>query len=586
MADTIISLFNEQVRTLGDKPALITYQKGQKSIRTWEDYGKEVRAVARALAAEGVGKGDAVAVLSGNRAEYHIVDLATLACGAVAVPIYHSDSPEQVRYVLDHSEAKAIFVENASQAAKVQEVRNTLSALKMVVTLTDGVADATYEELREKGIELDKADPRAYEASCQQAKPEDLACLIYTSGTTGPPKGAMITNDNVTWTAGSLRRLVELDPARFLSFLPLAHIAERIVSHYNMINQGGETWFGGGIDTLKDDIAACKPTLFFAVPRVYEKFEMALKQRFATLEGMQGKIMNKAVDTGIRVVEAQQAGRPPKLLDRFLYPLLDRIALSKVRAQLGLDQVKLIASGAAPIMRDTLVFFHAVGLPIAEVYGQTEDCGPTSFNPPERIKIGTVGPPIPGEEVKIDEDGEILVRGGNVFKGYYKNEEATAETLEGGWLHSGDLGELDEDGYLKITGRKKDLIITAGGKNISPQNIESSLRSDPYISQVVVIGDRRKFLSCLITLDEEAISAWAKANGVSGNPAESAKVAELVQKAVDKTNSQLAQVEQIKKFTILPHDFTQDADEITPTLKVRRHKIAERYDAEIEAMYA
>ncbi|MCC7075937.1 MAG: long-chain fatty acid--CoA ligase [Acidimicrobiia bacterium] len=586
MAETIIGLFNDRAGELGEKPALITYLDGKKTVRTWADYSAEVRALARALASEGVGQGDAVAVLSGNRAEYHIIDLATLACGGVAVPIYHSNSPEQVQYVLDHSEAKVVFVEDADQLAKVVEIRGNVPSLKRTVTLTSGAADTTYAEMREKGEELDAADPDAYVSACGDVQPEDLACLIYTSGTTGPPKGAMLTHANVVWTADSLRQILDLDNAVFLSFLPLAHIAERMVSHYNMINLGGETWFGGGIDTLRDDLAACRPTVFFAVPRVFEKFEVAMKAKFAEMEGVQATLVKAAVGVGTRVVEAHQANRSPGLLDRITHPLLDKVVLSKLRHQVGFDRLEAAISGAAPITRETLVFFHAVGIPIAEVYGQTEDCGPTSLNPPSRIKIGTVGPPIPGCQVEIADDGEILVKGGNVFKGYYKNEESTAETLEDGWLHSGDLGELDADGYLVITGRKKDLIITAGGKNISPQNIESSLKADPYISQAVVIGDRRKFLSALITLDAEAVAKFADAHGIEGDAAQSDEVKQLVEAAVEETNSQLSKVEQIKKYEILPEDFSQERGEVTPTLKVRRHKIEDRYGDVIESMYA
>jgi len=588
-ADTIIGMFNQQVFGLRDRPALRTKTApGQWSVRTWADYGKEVRAIARALAAEGVGAGDAVAVLSANRAEYHIADLATVANGAVAVPVYHSNSPEQVQYVLEHSDAKAIFVENAAQAAKVAEIRGNLSGLKKVITFTDGESDAEYGELLDKGRELDAADPSAYDDTCAAVKSGDHACFIYTSGTTGPPKGAMLTHDNVIWTAGSLEKILPAEGPRFISFLPLAHIAERMVSHYGQIRFGGETWFGGGIDTLREDLADVRPTIFFAVPRVYEKFEAAIKDRFAGMTGVQKAMVDLALKVGTRCVEAEASGMTPKATDRLMRPLLDRVVFHKLRAQVGFDDLQAVVSGAAPITRETLVFFHALGIPIAEVYGQTEDCGPTSLNPPDRIRIGTVGPPIPGVEVKIDEDGEILVKGGNVFAGYHKNPEATAETVVDGWLHSGDLGQIDEDGYLEIIGRKKDLIITAGGKNISPQNLESELKAHPLVSQALVIGDRRKFLSAIVTLDAEAVAAWAEKAGIKADPAalaaDPAVVAEI-QAAVDELNAHVSSVEGIKKFTILPEDFTQEAGEITPTLKVRRHKIEQNYADQIEAMY-
>ncbi len=586
--NTIIGLFNARVHELRDRAALCTQDDtGVWQATSWTDYGRNVRALARALMDLGVGKGDGVAVLSYNRAEYHVIDLATLVTGATAVPVYHTNSPPQVEYVLDHSDAKVVFVENGEQRAKVDEVRDKLPKLEKVITIEDGGGDATYEELVSRGAELDASDTAVYDSACDAITPEDLACLIYTSGTTGPPKGAMLTHDNIVWTCGSLSQVLRPPTMRTLSFLPLAHIAERMVSHYMMISRGGETWFSS-VPTLRDDLGACRPTVFFAVPRLYEKFQVALEGRFAEMTGLQGKLVNAAVEMGHRVVEARQTGARPGFLDGLLHPVLDRVVLSKVRHQLGLDEVTALVSGAAPITRETLVFFHAIGLPVAEVYGQTEDTGPTSLNPPEKIKIGTVGPPIPGCDVKIAEDGEILVRGGNVFAGYFKNPEATAETVVDGWLHSGDVGEFDEDGYLRITDRKKDLIITAGGKNISPSEIESKLKADKYISQSVVIGDARKFVSALITLDEDVVGPWAKDKDLPDDLAalsQTPEVRALVQKAVDRVNSTLSHVESIKEFTILPHDFSQDAGEVTPTLKVRRRQIADNYGDEIEAMY-
>lgn len=589
MGETIVATFNERVAECGDSPALRTRTSpGKWSVRTWADYGAEVRSLASSLADLGIGRGDGVAVLSGNRAEYHVSDLAGMATGAVSVPIYHSNSPDQVRYVLEHSDASVVFVEDAAQAAKVAAVRADLPKLKSVITFTDGDADSTYADLVSKGAELDAANPDAYGEMCSRVKPEDHACFIYTSGTTGPPKGAILTHSNVMWTADSLSKVTDLTSSRFISFLPLAHIAERMVSHYAQVIFAGETWFGGGIDTLRDDLADVRPTTFFAVPRLFEKFEAAIRDRFAGLSGVQGKLANLALATGTRVVQAQVDGAKPSTGDRVLHSVLDRVVSAKLRHQIGLDQATAIVSGAAPITMETLVFFHALGLPIAEVYGQTEDCGPTTLNPPDRIKIGTVGPPIPGEEVKIAEDGEILVRGGNVFAGYFKNPEATAETLVDGWLYTGDLGEFDDDGYLKIVGRKKDLIITAGGKNVSPQNLESSLKAHPLVSQAVVIGDRRKFLSALLTLDADAAKVWAEREGLTTDMAALAtqpRLLEVMQSLVDEVNATVSKTEGIKKFSVLPEDFTQEAGEVTPTLKVRRHRVEENYSEAIEAMY-
>jgi long-chain acyl-CoA synthetase len=332
-----------------------------------------------------------------------------------------------------------------------------------------------------------------------------------------------------------------------------------------------------------------RPTILFAVPRIWEKLEVALRHRFEETPGLLGRLARQNLAINGRLVEARQAGERPRFLDRLIGPLLDRVAGAKVRSQLGLDRVTDAISGAAPIARETLVFFHTLGIPIREVYGQTEGTGPTSLMPRDDIRLGTVGTAVPGVEIRIAEDNEILVRGGNIFRGYYKNEQATADTVVDGWLRSGDLGRLDADGFLSIIGRKKDLIITAGGKNISPQNIESALRAHEEIGQAVVIGDGRRFMSALITLDPEGIETFSKESGCSSDPealAASDEARELVQCIVDEVNARLSNVEAIKKFTILPQDFSQDTGELTPTLKVKRHVVNEKYAAEIEAMYA
>ncbi len=589
MSDTIISMFNERVSAQGSKPALRTAKPdGSWRIQTWSEYGRDVRAMARALADLGVGEGDAVALMSSNRPEYFVADLAVVACGGVAVPVYRSNSPEQIAYVLEHSFAKAIFVEDDELAAKVAKIRDDMPSLSNVITFTTGMADATYSELLEKGLDLDADDPGVYDDLCADVAPDDLAVVIYTSGTTGPPKGAMLTQGNLVWTVKSLTQVMDVENYRVVSYLPLAHIAERMLSHYLVIHFGGEAWFGGGIDTLKDDIAACRPTLFFGVPRVFEKFETAIRARIDGLDGIQGELARSAQKVGENIARARQAGKTPRLMDSLFGPLLDKLVMAKLRSQLGFDCVEVVVSGAAPITQDTLYYFASLGLPVCEVYGQTEDCGPTSLNPPSRIKIGTVGPPLPGVDVRIADDGEILVRGGNVFKGYFHDDAATTATLRDGWLYSGDLGEIDDDGYLRITGRKKDLIITAGGKNISPQNIESELRRHSLIGYVVAIGDRRKFVSALITIDAEAIAAWALERGLAPEGIDVASdetIRTEIERAVAEANEKLSQAERVKKFSILERDFDEDTGELTPTLKVKRNIVVDKYGDVIDAMY-
>ena len=414
----------------------------------------------------------------------------------------------------------------------------------------------------------------------------------------------MLTHSNVWWTATHSEQHIPIasaDGARALSYLPLSHIAERMISHFLQIYYGTQTWFAQSVDTLAEDLQDCKPTYFFGVPRVWEKFygRMQAKMAEADPNDRKTKLAKKAIEAGRQVTKAEQeaVARGGKMADakvplgvKLQHTLLDKLVLHKIRERIGLDQCELALSAAAPLNAELIWFFHSIGVKITEGYGQSEDCGPTSWNPPDAVKIGSVGTPFPNLEVKIAEDGEILVRGGNVMAGYYKDEKATNETIDAdGWLHSGDVGEFDQHGYLKITDRKKDLIITAGGKNIAPQEIENRVKhAHPLISQVVVIGDRRPFLSALVTLDEEKAPAWAKEHGIEGDIAAIAnheRTIKEIDAAINEVNKALAKVEGIKKFRILERDFLQEENEITPTMKVKRKQINEIYADVIEDMY-
>jgi long-chain acyl-CoA synthetase len=596
MGDTIVSQFFEQARALADRVALRVKRDGEWKGITWREYEEAVRRAAAGLLSLGLDRGDKAAIISLNRPEWHEADLAIMSLGGVTVPIYVTNSPPQVAYIVGHSESKAIFVENAQQLEKVLKTRGELPELRYAIVFDpDGVALGdfvlSWEQLLAAGDAYAAEHPTAVDERASRVRPEDLATLVYTSGTTGPPKGAMLTHGNVIWTCRSLDQILPVTPDdRKLSYLPLSHIAERMVGHFTHIYGGGETWFAQSLETLREDLTACRPTIFFGVPRVWEKFYAGLQQFIENLPEDRREAVEQAVQLGLKRVEAEQAGTslPPELEER--YQEADRQIFSLARQLLGLDQARGLISGAAPINPEILRFFHAIGLRVAEVYGQTEDTGPTSLNPPDAIRIGTVGPPIPGVEVKIAPDGEILVRGGNVGLGYYKNPEATRELIdEEGWMHSGDVGELDEKGYLRITDRKKDLIITAAGKNIAPQVIENMLKHSPWVSQAVVIGDRRPYLTALITLDQEKVTAFAQQKGIPFSDfAELARhpdVLQLVENAVQEVNEQLARVEQIKKWRVLERDFAQEHDEVTPTLKVRRKAITEKYADLIEEMY-
>jgi long-chain acyl-CoA synthetase len=621
MADTIVGRFHERVRAHPDRVALRYKKDGRWLDITWKDYGDRVRAVAKGLTALGFEKGSTLALLSGNRPEWHIIDFAGMTLGGATAAIYQTNSPEQVAYIIEHSEAGIAFVDGNDQLEKILKIRSDVPNLKKVVVFEgyEGDADAefveTFEDFIVRGNEVDN---KKIEDATAAVMPDDLATFVYTSGTTGPPKAVMLTHANVWWTATHSETHIPIGDdsikqpfgdivaynGRALSYLPLSHIAERMISHLLQVYYGTETWFAESIDTLLVDLNECKPTYFFGVPRVWEKFYAGIMAAAAQppkdkSEERKKKLVKKAIELGKQVTVAEQeaiakggtmADAKVPFAAKIQHRLLDKLVLHKIRERFGLEQCTLALSAAAPLSPDLIWFFHSIGIKITEGYGQSEDNGPTSWNPPDRIKIGSVGSPLPELEVKIAEDGEILVRGGNVMKGYYKDEKATNETIDSeGWLHSGDVGEFDEHNYLKITDRKKDLIITAGGKNIAPQEIENKLKhKHPLISQVVVIGDRRPFLSALITLDEEKAPAWGKEHGIDGGIPEIAnneRTLKEIEGAVNELNQGLAKVEGVKKFRVLERDFLQEENEITPTMKVKRKQINEIYADVIEDMY-
>jgi long-chain acyl-CoA synthetase len=604
-ARTIVDRFIERVRSQPDRVALRARSgDGWRNI-TWSQYGNEVRRAGKGLMSLGFGPGDRMSLLSQNRPEWHYADLACLTIRGTTAPIYATNSPDQVRHVIADSDSRIAVVENKGQLDKVLEVRSQLPMLERVVVIEgyEGGSDdlvTTWNDLLAAG---DGVEDARYDEAVASVRPEDLATFVYTSGTTGEPKGVMLTHENIWWTAIHSEQSVpvgDADNARTLSYLPLSHIAERMISHFLHIYYGTQTWFAESIQTLQRDLQDCKPTYFFGVPRVWEKFYAGFEAKMNAADPNDRKVRlaKKAIEVGRRVAAAEQeavaSGRrvadakvPVRL--RAQHALLDRLVLHKVRSAFGLQECELPLSAAAPLTPELIWFFHSIGIRIAEGYGQSEDCGPTSWNPPEAIRIGTVGPAIPGVEVRIADDGEILVRGGNVMVGYYKNDTATKETIdEDGWLHSGDVGEFDENGYLKITDRKKDLIITAAGKNVAPQEIENRIKMHSLISQVVVVGDRRPFLTALVTLDVEVAPQWAEEHGIEGDVSAIAaheRTHKEIELAIEEVNAQFARVERVKKFRVLERDFLQERNEITPTLKVKRNRIGEGYGGVIDEMY-
>ncbi len=590
--ETLVSAFQRQVRELGAAPALHFRVGDRYAAVTWADFGRAAERWIGYLMQEGVAEQEHVAIWSGNRPEWHIADAGVLSARCRPVPVYLTLSAEQAAYVLGHSEARVVVVENERLRDLVLQVRDDLPALRRVVAV-----DASAAELHDGFViswqaALQRGEPvvrgRAEEMKRRRAavSPDDIATLIYTSGTTGPPKAVQLTHANVAAAIDALDEFVHTGPEdRFISYLPLAHIAERLSTEFRSYFHGNSVYFLDGLEHLGERMREVRPTAFFAVPRIWEKMAAQVQKGVAALPMPRRALARWALRTGERslrdgALSLPEGGRALRLAQR--------LVLSKLRHQVGLDEATILASGAAPIAPDVLRFFASFGLEILEVYGQTEDTGCTTMNRPGKARLGTVGPALRGNEVKLAGDGEILVRGPVVFPGYYKEDDATREALADGWLHTGDVGEFDADGFLRITDRKKDLIITAGGKNISPSNIEQLLQQDQLVGHAVAIGDRRPFVSALITLDPDEARGFAAAQGLPHDLDQLATndaVQQRIRDHVETVNRQLAHVEQVKKWTILAHDF-EVGDELTPTLKVKRKIVAEKYAGDIEKLYS
>ena len=591
--DTLVDLFFDRAARWSERPALRHWEHGAWQTMTWAEYGTAVREVAAGLVGLGLERGDRAGILAGNQPGWHIADVGIIAAGGVTVPAYPTGVASQLAHVLGHSASRVCFVGDRDQLAKLLLCRPRLPALERVVTLgepPDGLDDdllLTFEDLRSLGRQRLVQQPDLIELRGGGLEPDAVATIVYTSGTTGPPKGTMITHQNVAETIRSITAVVPMGPTdRFLSYLPLSHIAERCTSHLGQINSGGETWFARSLATLAEDLRACRPTVFMAVPRVWEKFRQGVEAELAHAPRPVRAQADRLVALGLRVVTAGQGTSPPPgWRDLAAYQVLDRTVGARIRRGLGLDRGRVFVSSAAPVDADLLRWFHAIGIPVAEVYGQTEDCGPTTMNRPGRIRIGTVGEALPGLDVRIAPDGEVLVRGPNVCAGYWNDPEATAELLEDRWMHSGDLGAFD-GAFLRIVGRKKNLIVTSSGKNIAPEDIETRLRSEPFISQAVVVGDGRKYLTALVALDAEAVEARVDAHGATEVLATHPVVVREIGAAFDRINASRAPAERVRAWRILPRELTVAGGELTPTLKVKRSVVIERFAEVVEEMYA
>ena len=585
-ASTLAEAFRITAAERDDQVAIRT--KGDAFTITWGELRERVDALAGGLAKLGVESGQTLALMLSNRPEFHLCDLAAMMLGATPFSIYNTYTPEQIQYLLEDADAKIIICEQQT-LPRVLEAREHVPGLEHVIVV-DGDAPAGTLAL----AQVEGSDPSFdVDASVAQLQPSDVLTLIYTSGTTGPPKGVQLIHRNLLASVEGLDELISFpQDGRVISWLPAAHIAERNAHHYLPIVFGLQITCCDDPRQVLSYLPEVRPSWFFAVPRIWEKLKAGLETMIAAQPEPQRQATQAAVDAAVRKVRLEQRGEevPAELAQEVARA--DAEIFSGLRTMLGLDQVEAINVGAAPTPVEVLEFFHAIGLPLAELWGMSETCGAGAVNPTSKIKLGTVGPPAPGVQIKLDTDGEVLVKSDAVMLGYRNLPERTAESFtEDGWLRTGDIGEFDEDGYLKIVDRKKELIINAAGKNMSPANIEAALKgSSPLIGQACCIGDGRPYNTALVVLDADFAPAWAGQQGIEQTALDSLArepaVRAAVQDAVDAANAKLARVEQIKRFTVVEGDWLPSGDELTPTMKLKRKPIAAKYAAQIDAMYA
>jgi long-chain acyl-CoA synthetase len=594
---TLPKVFQDRVKKYGNRVALREKDLGIWKDISWNDYSNYVKQVSYSLWVLGCRKGDHIAIIGGNCPEWLYIDLGAQSIGAICNGVYTTDSASQIKYILEHSEVKYFFVEDEEQLDKALSIRNDVPMLvKVIYWDNKGLKDFRdpdvlyFEDFLKIGLQEAKRNTELFDQNVLEGKADDIAIIVYTSGTTGLAKGVMLSHKNLLSASEALYKAHQVyDTDQLLSFLPLCHIGERTWSFTHAINYGYTVNFAESPETVSQDIREIAPTIFFAVPRIWEKFYASIVLLINDLTKL-GKLsykiaMNIAYRVGRKTLNQELV--PLKL--KILYKLFDFLVYNNTRKMLGLQRCHFIFSGAAPVSPDLLFFFYSLGLKMREIYGQTEMTGSISIHQGDDIKLGTVGKPVPGVEVKISHDGEILVRGQGVFKGYIKDELLTNSTIKNGWLHTGDIGKVDEKGNLIVTDRKKDIIITSGGKNITPQYIENKLKFSPYINDAIVIGDRRKYLTTLIMIDDENVVKYAQDLKIPfttySSLTKSEEVMQLIKKEVDKVNKELAQVEQIKKFWLIDVMLTAEDLELTPTMKLKRKYIEERFAEQINSMY-
>lgn len=594
---TVGELFLHRCSEKGDAVAHRDKDMGIWKSFTWQDYFDNSKLVAQGLIELGVKRGEVVSILSEDRREWLYYDMAVMGIGAIASGVYTTDSAKQLAYLVNDSGSTVLFVENDEQLDKYLEVKDDMPGLRHVVVFDrDGLRDFTddkvifYDDLLAKGEAAEKAHPKRFEAELEKAQPEDTITLIYTSGTTGPPKGAMITHRNVMFQLSAGMEVLESFAGdEQLCFLPLCHIYERLVTVYVQLGVGSTVNFAESVETVFDNLREVSPHTFACVPRVWEKIYSTVQILRSEATGVGRWSMDQAIAAGMAKVKYEEKGEavPGGVMAR--YKMWDALVLRNLRRMLGMDRMRRAGSGAAPVSPELLRWFAAIGVPLLEGYGATETSGVASINTSDDNSIGTVGKPMPHTEIKIADSGEILIKGGNVFKGYWNMPEKTSETIQDGWLYTGDVGRIGNDGALTITGRIKDIIITAGGKNITPAELESRLKFSPFISDAVIIGDKRKFLSCLIMIDQENVEKYAQAKAVPfsdyASLTRAPQIVELIGTEVDAVNKDFAQVEQIKKFRLIDILLTAEDDELTPTMKLKRSFVETKHKPLIDSMY-
>ncbi|NOK36015.1 AMP-binding protein [Corallococcus exercitus] len=590
----MLHALHDQAARLEHRPALWSRHGGAYVPTSWFDYAQRVKRFALGLHALGFREGDPLGILSFNREAWHVADLGAMALGGVPVGLYTTSSVEQLVYILGHCEARFLLVENAKHLATGLEVQKRLPALKHLIIvdaptpLPEGVL--RYADVLASGAKQDE-DP--YWDSVHSLHPDALSTLIYTSGTTGQPKGVALSHRNLAWTSkqlGDTMGFRDMEDERLVSYLPLSHVAEQIVSLHSPLLMGTQVYFADSLDALGKNLTEVRPTIFFAVPRVWEKFKSKAEEGLAAQPPLKRRLVEWARATALeRNTRVLNQERVPSFMEA-KFALAQRLVFQPLKTRIGLEKAKLFSTSAAPIGRDVLDFFASIDVVLLEVWGMTEVSGPATVSTAECARLGTVGRPMLGVEVRIAEDGEILVRGGNVCLGYHRNPEATQELLADGWLHTGDVGQLDAEGFLRITGRKKEIIVTSGGKKTSPANIEELIKAVSPVGHALVVGDRRNYLVALLTLEPDRVRKLAREKGWPEDVAtlvNDPRLQQHLHEAIERdVNPKLSRFEGIKRFRVLPGEFSIDGGELTPSMKMRRKVVEQKYADVIEALYS